>query len=267
MKLNSLNIHYEEAGSGETILFMHGLTGDHRDWINQVNVLKGKYRTIAMDFRGHGMSEAPSNEEDYSIYHFTEDAHALLKVRGVNSCCLVGHSMGGFTALQFVLDHPEMVNALVLVDTSSGEWKRYPGYAELRAKLDEIAERDGIAAAFDYDAVNNPIRVERFQKYPELREKARQKAVNTSLQGYIYVPRSFSKWHTVTDRLHEIRTPTLIFRGESDTPFIEASNTLRDRIEGAELVIVPGAAHNPHEENPEFFNRAFLKFLLKNVSD
>jgi 3-oxoadipate enol-lactonase len=261
MKLNGVNIYYEEAGRGGSILFLHGFTGSHLDWVNQVNVTSDKYRTIAMDFRGHGQSEAPPNEDDYSIYHFEKDVFALLEMRDVRCCCLVGHSMGGFTALQFVLDHPEMVTGLVLVDTSSGEWDRIPGYAELKARLDEIARRDGIGAAFDYDAANNPMRIERFQKHPELREIARRKALNTSLAGYIHVPGCFQKWRSVTERLHEIKAPTIVFRGEDDTPFIKASDTLINLIPGAELVVVPGASHNPHEENPEFFNRAFLKFL------
>ena len=164
-------------------------------------------------------------------------------------------------ALQFVLDHPEMVKALVLVDTSSGDWDVVPGYAELRAKLDEIARAEGTEAALEYDCANNPARIERFTKHPELKEVARQRVKNTSVDGYIYVARSFGKWAPVTDRLNEINVPTLIFWGDEDAPFKRPSRMLNDSIKGSELITAHGAGHSPHEEAPDFFNDILSSFL------
>jgi 3-oxoadipate enol-lactonase len=226
-------------------------------------VLRDSFKVIAVDHRGHGKSEAPAAEEDYSIPIFSEDVYALLRMLGVDRCCLVGHSMGGFVALQLVLDHPEVVRALVLVDTSSGDFERAPGYAELRAKLDALARNEGLEAAFEYDAAHNPMRIERFRKHPELRELARQRVTSTSVDGYIYVARSFGTWRPVTGRLHEIRVPTLIFRGEEDTPFLKASQVLKESISEAELVTVPGVGHSPHEEAPALFNETLMQFLTR----
>jgi len=142
LSANNTNLYYEETGEGETIVFLHGYTGSSQDWANQISSVSKKYRAVAMDSRGHGRSEAPTEEEDYSVKIFSEDVYALLLKLGIEKCCLVGHSMGGFMALQFVLDHPEIIKALVLVDTSSGEFEVAPGYAELRAKLDELARND-----------------------------------------------------------------------------------------------------------------------------
>ncbi len=261
LSVNNINLCYEEAGEGETIVFLHGYTGSSQDWANQIPSVSKKYRAVAMDSRGHGRSEAPTEEEDYSVKIFSEDVYALLLKLGIEKCCLVGHSMGGFMALQFVLDHPEIIKALVLVDTSSGEFEVAPGYAELRAKLDELARNDGMEAAFEYDAANNPMRIERFEKHPELREVTRRKMMSTSVDGYIYVARTFGKWEPVTDRLNEIGVPTLVFWGEEDTPFLKASQILRDNIAGAKLVTMSGVGHNPHEEAPELFNATLLRFL------
>lgn len=261
VKVNNVILNYEDIGTGEAIVFLHGFTGSNKDWTNQMNAVKTNCRGIAIDFRGHGQSDAPSEEKDYSIYLNTEDLYQLLRHLEIKKCVLVGHSMGGFTALQFTLDHPFLVKGLVLVDTSSGEWDVVPGYAELRLKLDELARNEGLAAAFEYDANNNPVRIERFKGKPDQREIARQKTLSTAVDAYIYVPRSFGKWQPVTKRLNEIKVPTIIFRGEEDLGFIRASNILRDSISGANLVIVPGTYHNPHEESPVFFNDIFLKFL------
>jgi 2-succinyl-6-hydroxy-2,4-cyclohexadiene-1-carboxylate synthase len=263
IRVNRVGLNYEEAGKGEAVVFLHGFTGSHQDWRNQIARIKGDYRCLALDFRGHGESEAPKQEQDYSIYHNVEDVYQLLNQLGIDRCCLVGHSMGGFTALQFILDHPEKVAGLVLVDTSSGEWDADPGAAELRAKLTELALSDGLEAAFAYDAANNPVRIERYQKYPEMKEITRRKMLQTSVEGYVHVPKSFGTWNSVTHRLAEIKVPAIIIRGEEDAAFIRASQILKDAIKGAELVVVPGAFHNPHEESPEFFNDIFTKFFNK----
>ena len=259
--INSLSLYHEQAGQGAPLVFLHGFTGSTRDWDRQIPVFSKQYNVIAVDHRGHGKSEAPSSEEDYSIYLFTDDVYGLLKKLNIHRCCLIGHSMGGFISLQFALDHPETVSALVLVDTSSGEWEVAPGYAELRSTLDDLARNRGLDAAFEYDAAHNPTRIERFKKHPEQREIAKQKVMGTSVDGYIFVSRSFGKWKPVTSRLSKITVPTLIFWGEEDAPFLNASKILKDNILHSQLVRIPGVGHSPHEEAPDLFNETLMTFL------
>ena len=261
IKVNDILLNYEESGRGEAVVFLHGYTGSTKDWVNQFKAFSSRYRTMAVDCRGHGFSDAPTAEEAYSIRIFSEDVFALLQTLGIRRCCLVGHSMGGFQALEFILNHPELVRGLVLVDTSSGEWEVAPGAEELRAKLDELAWSEGLEAAFEYDAAHNPVRVQRFKAHPELREITRQKVLQTSVDGYVYVARTFRRWGPVTDRLPEIDVPVLIVRGEEDAGFVKASDIMKGCIPGSELVVVPGAGHNPHEEKPEIFNEAMESFL------
>jgi pimeloyl-ACP methyl ester carboxylesterase len=261
LNAHNADIYYEETGAGEAVVFLHGYTGSGKDWSNQVAVVSPKYRAITVDCRGHGKSSAPTSEEDYSIKISSEDVYALLSKLGIEKCCLVGHSMGGFMALQFAFDHPDRVTGLVLVDTSSGEFERTPGFAELRAKLDELAQNEGMEAAFEYDSANNPMRIERYKKHPEQRETAHRKMLQTSVDGYIYVARSFGTWEPVTSRLGEITVPTLIFWGDEDAPFQKPSETLRDSIPNAELVTVAGVGHSPHEEAPDIVNETLMKFL------
>ena len=259
--INGVSLHYEEAGTGEAIILLHGYTGSTRDWASQIPLLSSKYRVIALDHRGHGMSSAPEEEEEYSIPLSSSDVFELLKLRGIDRCCLMGHSMGGYVALQFAVDHPRMVKALVLVDTSAGQVERPPGYAEMRAKLDHLAREEGLEAAFEYEAAHNPVRIERFRRHPELREVARRKTMETSVDGYIHVARSFGTWQPVTKQIGEIQAPTLIFQGEEDPPFGAAREPLRKSIACSELVIIPDAGHSPHEEAPSLFNEKLAAFL------
>ncbi len=261
VNVNRVNLNYESAGRGNPIVFLHGFSGSTQDWANQAKALSSKYRVIAVDGRGHGKSSAPAKVEDYSIPIFAEDVFALLKKLDIKKCCLGGHSYGGFTALQFAVEHPEMLAGLVLVDTSSESIARDAGYAQMRQKLNELARTQGLEAAFEFDAAHNPMRIERFQKHPEQKEIARKKVLNTSVNGYIYTSSVIDRRPSVTSRLAEIKVPTIIFWGDEDTPFTNAVKVLKQKIAGAELVTVKGCGHSPHEEAPDVVNKALLKFL------
>lgn len=263
--INNLNLHYKETGKGDAVIFLHGYTGSSNDWNNQIGSIKESYYAIAIDHRGHGKSEAPASEEHYSIPISAQDLYALIRHFGIEKCCLVGHSMGGFMSLQFVLENPGLVHALILVDTSSGTWDLPPGYDKVRSRLDELARNEGLEAAFEFDVASNPIKKEKFRKHPELLEIARQKVMNTSVDGYIYFARAFKKWTPVTNRLNEIDIPVLIVVGEEDLGFINASKLLNDSIKNSELVMIPGAGHNPNEEQPELFNRSMIPFLKNHL--
>ena len=260
-RIGSIELYYEEQGQGLPIVFAHGFTGSHADWASPMAALSQRFRVVAMDHRGHGRSQAPSSPSDYSASIMAHDIRSLLEHLGIEECCLVGHSMGGFMALELVLNHPEMVRALVLVDTSSGGFGRAAGFEELQAKLDDLARKEGMDAAFEYMAAHNEMVRARFERHPELREDSRQKMLQTSVDGYIHTWHAIAQWPPVTARLSEIRVPTLIFLGEEDTPFERPSEVLREGIAGSKLVLIPGSGHCPHEEAPEAFNRVLLEFL------
>lgn len=259
--INGINLYYQTAGNGNAVVFLHGMTGSSKDWANQIAVLSPKYKVIAWDNRGHGKSDAPVREEDYSIPIFAKDVSDLLKSLNIKRCCLVGHSFGGFIALQFALDYHDVLAGLVLVDTSSGMFARDPSYAQIRPKQDELARSQGTEAAFEYERAHNPMRIETFKKHPEQIEIARRKVRETSVNGYIYVPRAFGKWQPVTSRLSKIEVPTLIFWGDEDVGFTDAIQVLKKGIANSELVIVEGVGHNPHEEASDIVNRSLLEFL------
>jgi len=264
LNINGVNLNYEISGQGPVVILLHGYTGSSKDWLNQIETLSSRnYQVIAIDHRGHGKSAAPSQEKDYSVEILANDAFNLMNILGIKKCCLGGHSLGGFTALQFAVEHQDKLTGLLLVDTSSGKFDRDPDYEQLRQRLDELSRTQGMEAAFEYDAVNNPVRADRFQKYPEQREITRQKMLQTSVDGYIYLSRAINKWKPLTNRLSEIKIPTLIFCGDEDLPFKEPSRILKEGIDNSEMVTIRGAGHNPHEEAPDTFNEALIKFLAK----
>ena len=262
--INGVNYHYTVSGAGSSVVLCHGYTGNHQSWVHQIPELSQRYQVVAVDHRGHGSTDAPSSADAYSIPIFAEDVYTLLNHLGINKCCLVGHSLGGFIALQLVLEHPQLVGSLVLVDTSSVGFY-IPGYTELGEKLNEIARQDGMEAVFECNAEHNPMARKRFEKYPEMREISKSSMLETSVDGYVYTRQAMSRREDLTLRLGKISVPTLVVVGEGDTPFRQPSEVMAKGIPGARLHVVPRATHNPYEDEPEVFNELLLKFLAEVV--
>lgn len=260
--LNGVNLYYEVNGVGPSVVLCHGYTGSHQDWIFQLPALAPKYQVVTMDSRGHGSSDAPSSADAYSIPIFASDVYALLSNLQITRCCLIGHSMGGFVVIQLALDHPHLISSLVLVDTASGP-VYIPGYAEIWVRLDEIARKKGMEAAFEYNAEHNPLARERFEKYPEFREISKRRMLETSVDGYVYTARAMSHRQDLTSRLGEISVPALVVVGEEDPPFRQPSEVLATGIALARLHVMPQATHSPQEEQPEAFNALLLEFLAQ----
>ena len=261
--INGMNLNYEIAGTGPAVVFLHGGNGNARDWANQIPVLSPKYKVIALDIQGHGKSEAPKSEDEYSISILAEDVLGLLNLLGIRKCCLVGHSFGGFISLQFAVTHQDRLAGLVLVDTSSGQYRGDPKTGPLTKKLQELASTKGMEAVFEYDARHNPEKVEKFKQHPELKEISRRTMLMMSVSAYIWGSKTVAKWQPVTPRLSEIKVPTMIVRGEEDLRFAEPVEILRKGIAGSVLTTIKGVGHSPHQDAPQIFNQSLLQFLAR----
>ena len=260
VSVNDVDLYYEEAGDGFPVVLCHGYTGSHYDWALQIPMLARQYRVVAMDHRGHGLSEAPLSSSDYSIPTFSRDVGALLEHLGIEKCYLVGHSMGGFIALQFVVDYPQLVDALILVGTGPAVGDASE-QNEVARKLHQIARTDGLDAAFEYEVLHNPFTRQYLDKYPDRREIAKQTLLNTSVEGYVCAWEAIMEWQGVVERIGEIIAPTLILVGEEDSAFLGSSKVMAETILSAQLRVIPGVGHSPQEEAPYTFNRELIGFL------
>jgi 3-oxoadipate enol-lactonase len=261
LSISGLDFHYKEKGQGFPVVLIHGYTGNLRNWTLQVRQVAQKYRTISLDLRGHGLSIKPTRREDYSLELFAGDVYGLLNALAVPECYLVGHSMGGMVAQEFVLRHPEMVRALVLVDTAADVPQGLPW--QERARLRELARTEGMEAVFEEMIRTPPLASQLVAENPQLIDVWREQFLMTSLEGYLYCGQVIGNRRPLLEDLSQIRVPTLIICGELDEPFLEPSRRMHQRIAGSELVIIAGAGHTPTLEKPLEFNQALLSFLAR----
>ena len=262
--VNGIEIHYRETGEGFPIVFIHGYTGNSRNWALTVPALRENYRTISVDLRGHGLSAKPASEDDYALEVMASDVYELLKSLDVTECVLVGHSMGGMVSQLLVLEHPEVARALVLVDTAAEVPKGllYDNRRKERARLVEIAREKGMEAVFEQQLAITPIHPV-LKANPKYIDIWREQFLMTSREAYIAGANGMASRRSAIGDLANVAVPTLIICGEKDEPFLEPSRQMHAAIPGSELVIIPGAGHGPQIETPAEFNRVLAGFLAR----
>ncbi|MCY3756784.1 MAG: alpha/beta hydrolase, partial [Acidobacteria bacterium] len=144
VEVNGVRLAYTQCGRGTDVVFLHGWMCNRTFWQRQCRQLSGRnFRCLAVDFRGHGDSEAPTG--GCSIEQLAADVSAMMANLGIGPAVIVGHSMGGMVAQQFCLERPEQTAALVLVATiaSDGEDRL------ISKRIAADATRMGFARAFD----------------------------------------------------------------------------------------------------------------------
>ncbi len=259
MKLtaNGIDIHYALEGDGPVVTMSHSLGCSLSMWDDQARALKGRYRVLRFDTRGHGQTSAPPGA--YTLDQMADDLYGLLTGLGVKETHFVGLSMGGMIGQVFALKHPAMVRSLILCDTTS----RYPKEArpmwEERIRTVEAKGMEPLVEPTLQRWFTAPFR----QRRRDVMERVGAMVKSTPAQGYIGCSHAIPKID-VTDRLREVRCPALVIVGEEDpgTP-VEMARAIHAALPMAELAILRSASHLSNMEQPEEFNRVLLGFLDK----
>ncbi|MBV9616867.1 MAG: alpha/beta hydrolase, partial [Ktedonobacteraceae bacterium] len=152
-EVNGTALYYEVAGSGHPFILAHGHLLDRRSWDDQFAVFARRYRVIRYDQRGFGDSGLITQGEAYSA---RQDLYELMKFLDIESAYVMGVSGGGALAIDFALEHPEMVDALIPVTAGvSGYWpseevmKEHPDVVRMYRVLQEAFEKHDVARAVE----------------------------------------------------------------------------------------------------------------------
>ena len=255
--VNGTRLYYEVAGAGHPLILIHAGIADRRMWDDQFAVFARHYRTVRYDLRGFGHSPMPSGPVS-----MRDDLRGLMDHLGMARAHVVGVSIGGGIAVDFALDHPDRMTALVLV--ASGLSGTTPSEELQRqiAAIDAAEEREGIPAAVELELrlwVDGPHRSSDMVN-PTVRERVRE--MNTAVFASPQPGTSQRLQPPATGRLGEIHAPTLVIYGDGDIGDVTATaSRLTNGIAGARQAVFPGAAHMVSMEEAAAFNRAVLGFL------
>jgi pimeloyl-ACP methyl ester carboxylesterase len=261
---DGVKLYYEEAGSGNAVIFVHEFAGDLRSWEPQMRYFSRRYRCIAYNARGYPPSDVPDDVASYSQDRARDDVVAVLDHLRIEKAHVVGLSMGGFATLHVGLGRSDRARSLVIAGC---------GYGAQPGDEDRFrAECEAAAAAFDVEGAKaalkyalGPTRV-RFQvKNPRGWQAFADQLATHSPKGSALTLRGVQMrrpmLYQLVDGMKKIAVPTLVMTGDEDDPCLEASLLLKRSIPTAGLVVMPRAGHTINIEDPEAFNAAVADFL------
>ncbi len=246
IKVNEVELYYEEYGEGEPIIFSYGWLDDCSVWNSQIETLAKNHRVILYDHRGHGKSDKPKG--DYSVQTLSNDLHSIIQTLNLEKVGLVGFSLGGMAALMFTLQHPAKVTKLVLVGTT----------AKMASPMNFLRFLTYILPYRTILAI-----VSRAKYYrPSLQ------TIDGNVSRAMQVPRDIAykclteiNKYDIRNMLSRIEVPTLIIIGEKDRLNFKGSQHLNREIKGSKLQIMANTGHSVMIEKPEEFNQLVRQFI------
>ena len=266
--INGYKMYYETHGQGQPLVMIHGGLGGGEGCAGFVEhhaaALSPDFQLVVYDRRAAGRSGNP--EDGYSIENVANDLHALLAHLDVSHAHILGSSAGGPIALRFALEHPEMTDTLLLVNTMSyvQESERAVRQRELdQMRADDAAKGREASIAGALEARWPGLREsepERFNRLYRLNLE-RYDGIAQTMQGYLDIKDSLES------RLAELAMPTLVTHGDEDSRIpVECGRQLHRAIAGSELFIVPGAEHGLMGNEPALMRKVILEFLARRAS-
>lgn len=260
VKVNGIEMYYELHGSGDPVVLIQGLGGNHTFWSPNLPELSRSHRVLLLDYRGAGETDKP--DMPYSTRMFADDIAALMAELSLPRAHVVGRSMGGCIAQWLGVEHADRVRSLILAAT----WARADGCLKLLlANWANIVDMAGLPGLLEqilpWCWTRGFFEPERAQELAALRDLVlanRQPAYAFRRQS------AAGQEHDALDELSRITAPTLVMVGEQDilTPR-ELSDDIVARVPNAELRLIPELGHAFYEERPEVFNEQALKFWAR----
>lgn len=246
----------------ETLVFLHGLGGDLTAWDEERKAFHELgYATIAVDLRGHGLSDRPADEASYHLNIFVSDILAVLDHEKVKHPILLGHCLGGMITLLIEGTHQKTARALVLIDTSC----KPPYFGQVLGHHVLLNKIISLIAAHVPD-IRTPGHVDFSQFVGTGDFNARRilsDVLHTSLRSYLYICEHLVEYDA-TRLLHNITVSTLVIDGTDDSIFPpKVAKDLAHRIKHATIDLIEGVNHILIINNPNDLIQDIISYLKK----
>lgn len=263
----SVRLTGEIDAARATIVMLHGFSGSSEDWTETAATLHGAgFAGVGIDLPGHGLTGVPADPGRFTMPETARDLATLIATLGIPHAHWMGYSMGARVALYLGVTEPARVASLILESAS-------PGIAEESARVERRARDEALAAEIGSRGVrwfveyweSLPV-FESQRGLPEATRSAqRARRLRNSAAGLAGSLRGLGQGaqEFLGPRVGSIRCPTLLLAGALDPKYTALAQRMAAAIPDAEIILVPGAGHNIHLEQPEAFHLAVLDRLLR----
>ena len=263
VSVDGITVGYDDEGSGEPLVLVHGHPFDRSMWRPQFEAFsRSGWRVIVPDIRGYGETTVVPGAT--TLETFARDLVGLLEALQVDRIVLGGLSMGGQIVMEFYRLFPHRVRGLVLADTSARAETQVG--KRLRHRTADRLLREGMAP-YAEEVLAKMVAPHNLRARPDLARHVLAMVLATPPEGAAAALRGRAERPDYLDLLTHVTVPTLVVVGADDTftPVSEA-RLLHERIPNASLAVLQGAGHMPNLERPTKFNGA-LRGLLEAVGN
>jgi len=269
-----MNLFFREEGEGFPIVIVHGLYGSSDNWLTVGKKLSTSHKVYMIDQRNHGRSP---NSEEHSYEAMKNDLAEFFDQQKIDKAILMGHSMGGKTAMCFAADYPERIEKLIVVDIApkdyfllNDESQYYLHNNILRAMLElDFGKIDSRKQVEDF--LNE--RIDSTQIVQFLLKNVHRNKENQLYEWRLNVPVLYDNLdeiikgvnaHWFDDRLPITNYPVLFIKGANSNYILpEDYASIRRIYPEAEIVQIPDAGHWLHAEQPQLFMNTIWSFIQK----
>jgi len=252
-----MQLHYQSYGEGHPLIILHGFLGSLENWSTQSKIFGEFFKVFAVDQRNHGSSP---HSEAFNYHVMAEDLREFMQQQSLSSAHLLGHSMGGKTAMQFAVTYPDKVDRLIVVDIAP---KAYPPqYQEI---LDALRSLD--LKTFRTRKEIDEVLAQKIPDFPMrqflLKNLARDESGGFRWRMHLdAIYRNYEEMGKGLGTGRRFEKPTLFIKGGNSNYIQEGDGALiREIFPQSKIVPVPGAGHWVQIEAPQEFSKIVLDFL------
>ncbi len=249
-----------------TVVFLHGLSSNHTTWLKAMKFFsKKKFNVLALDLRGHGLSDKSKNKKNYILDVFSGDLGAIMKKEEIKNAVFVGYSFGGQVAIDYISKNPERAQGLVLISVNHSNPLEY--HIGLKFLTPIVTGVINLAAFFVL-----------WQKRKEYYYYEHGKSVgywDSVFDGFKTMPLSVNFWMLAgvfeinfKDTVKKIKAPTVIIAGKKD-PLVTRReiNDMTKAMKGAEVVVSKSSGHFVGTNAQDEVIEILMNFLNNKILD